>query len=73
MSGRAKDLMLKVTRREVVKQRSGEKIRTIHLGRTRGRDQRDLANSGVRRIKAQVLGVQSREARTRGGEVARDL
>jgi hypothetical protein len=55
----------------------------------RGRDQRDLMNSGVRRIKAQVLGVQSREARGReaakwreiyshpyegiGGERSRDL
>jgi hypothetical protein len=45
-----------------VKQRSGEKIRTVHLGRTHGRDRRDLVNSGVRRIKAQVLGVQSHEA-----------
>ena len=35
------------------------------MGRTHGRDQRDLMNSGVRRIKAQVLGVQSREARGR--------
>jgi hypothetical protein len=43
--------------------RAEEKIRTVHLGRMRGRDQRDLANSGVHRIKAQVLGVQSREAR----------
>jgi hypothetical protein len=35
--------------------------------RTGGRWQRsrDLANSGVRRVKAQVLGVQSREARGR--------
>ena len=55
--------MFKVTRHEDASQKSGEKIRTIHLGRTRGRDQRDLMNSGVRRIKAQVLGVQSREAR----------
>jgi hypothetical protein len=38
---------------------------TVHLGRTHGRDRRDLANSGVHRIKAQVLGVQSREARGR--------
>jgi hypothetical protein len=61
--------VFKVARREVAKQRSGEKIRTVHLGRTRGRDRRDLVNSGVRRIKAQVLGVQSREAR--GREVAK--
>jgi hypothetical protein len=52
---------------------SGEKIRTVHLGRTRGRDRRDLVNSGVRRIKAQVLGVQSREARGREVRVARRL
>jgi hypothetical protein len=61
--------VLKVARCEVAKQRSGEKIRTIHLGRMRGRDQRYLANSGVRRIKTQVLGVQSREVR--GREVAK--
>jgi hypothetical protein len=65
VSGRAEDLVFKVARREDARQRSGEKIRTVHLGRTRGRDRRDLANSGVRRIKAQVLGVQSREARGR--------
>jgi hypothetical protein len=62
VSGRSKDLVLKVTRHEVAKRRSDEKIRTIHLGRTCGRDRRDLVNSGVRRIRAQVLGVQSREA-----------
>jgi hypothetical protein len=96
VSGRAEDLVLKVARREVAKQRSGEKIRTIHLGRTRGRDRRDLTRrtsqggvGGVCRIKAQVLGVQSREARGReaakwreiysrpsggtGGERSRDL
>jgi hypothetical protein len=39
--------------------------RAIHLGRTHGRDRRDLANSGVHRINAQVLGVQSCEARGR--------
>jgi hypothetical protein len=32
---------------------------------TGGKRSRDLANSGVRRVKAQVLGVQSREARGR--------
>jgi hypothetical protein len=89
MSGRAEDLVFKVARREDARQRSSEKIRTVHLGRTHGRDQRDLVNSGVRRIKAQVLGVQSREARGReavkwreiysrpsggtGGERSRDL
>jgi hypothetical protein len=89
VSGRAEDLVLKVARREVAKKRSGEKIRTVHLGRTGGRDRRDLTNSGVCRIKAQVLGVQSREARGReaakwqeiyshpsggtGGERSRDL
>jgi hypothetical protein len=87
VSGRAEDLVFKVARREDARRRSGEKIRTVHLGRTRGRDRRDLANSGVRRIKAQVLGVQSREARGEvkwreiysrpsggtGGERSRDL
>jgi hypothetical protein len=46
-----------------VRRRSGEKIRTVHLGRMHGRDRRDILNSGVRRIKAQVLHVQSREVR----------
>jgi hypothetical protein len=36
------------------------------MGRTHGRDQRDLMNSGVRRIKAQVLGVQGREVTREG-------
>jgi hypothetical protein len=63
--------VLKVVRREDTRQRSGEKIRTVHMGRMRGRDRRDLANSGVRRIKAQVLGVQSRGARTARREDAR--
>ena len=57
--------MFKVARHEDARRRSGEKIRSVHIGRTRGRDRRDLANSGVRKIKAQVLGVQSREARGR--------
>jgi hypothetical protein len=69
VSGRLEDLVLKVVRHEVAKRRSDKKIRTIHLGRTRGRDQRDLANLGVHRIKAQVLGVQSHEAQ--GREVAK--
>ena len=81
--------MFKVARREDARQRSGDKMRTVHLGRTHGRDRKDLANSGVRMIKAQVLGVQSRKARGReaakwqdiysrpsggtGGERSRDL
>jgi hypothetical protein len=71
-------------RREDARQRSGENTRTVHLGRTHGRDHRDLVNSGVCRIKAQVLGVQSREAEKwqeiyscpsggTGGERSRDL
>jgi hypothetical protein len=65
VSGRAEDLVSKVARCEDARRRSGEKIRTVHLGRTRGRDQSDLTNLGIRRIKAQVVGVQSREARGR--------
>jgi hypothetical protein len=63
--------VLKVARREDARRRSGEKIRTVHLGRTRGRDRRDLANLGVRKIKAKywVFKVARREdARRRSGE-----
>jgi hypothetical protein len=89
VSGRAEDLVFKVMRRKDARRRSGEKIRTVHLGRTCGKDRRDLANLGVHRIKAQVLGVQIHEARGReaakwreiyshpsggtGGERSRDL
>jgi hypothetical protein len=45
----------------IQERRSGERIETIHMKRTRGRDQGDLANSGVRRLKVQVLGVASCE------------
>jgi hypothetical protein len=62
MSGRAKDFVLKFAKREVAKRRSGKKIRTVHLGRKRGRDQRDIVNSRVCRVKDRILGVQSREA-----------
>jgi hypothetical protein len=40
---------------------SAENIGTIHLRRTGGKDQGDLMNSGVRRLKAQALGVPSHE------------
>jgi hypothetical protein len=63
----------KVARHEDVKRRSGEKIKTVHLGRTHGKDRRYLTNSGIRRIKAQVVGVQSREARGREVEKWREI
>ena len=65
--------MFKVVRHEDARRRSGEKIRTIHLGRMRGRDRRDLVNSRVHRIKAQVLGVQIREARGREAAKWREI
>jgi hypothetical protein len=33
----------------------------VHLRRTGGRRSKDLANSGARRVRAQVLGIQSHE------------
>jgi hypothetical protein len=48
--------------REVTKWRSGERTRVVHLRRTGGRDRDDLVNSGVCRVKAQVLGAPSHEA-----------
>jgi hypothetical protein len=65
--------VLKFARHEDARWRSGEKIRTIHLGRTRGRDQRDLMNLGVRRVKAQILGVQSHEAQGREAAKWREI
>jgi hypothetical protein len=71
VSRRAENLVSRVARREDTrKRRNGERIGAIHLIRTGGRDQGDLANSGVRRVKAQVLGIQSREAR--GREAAKE-
>jgi hypothetical protein len=57
--------VLKVARCKDARQRRSEGIRTVHLGRTRGRDRRDLAKSKVRRVKAQGFGVKGREAAKR--------
>jgi hypothetical protein len=44
-----------------VKRRSSERIVAIHLRRTGGERSRDLANSGVRRLRAQTFGTPSHE------------
>jgi hypothetical protein len=45
--------------------RSREKVRTIHLRKDRWQKSRNLANSEVRKMRAQELGAPSREWRNR--------
>jgi hypothetical protein len=63
--------VFKVARHEDARRRSGKRFVVVHL---RGRvvEIGDLANSGVRRVKAQVLGVRSREARGHEATKERD-
>jgi hypothetical protein len=51
----------KVTRREDTKRRSGEEARSHPSEKDRWRRSKDLANSGARRVRTQVLGIQSHE------------
>jgi hypothetical protein len=62
VSGRAENLVSRVAKREDTKQRSGERTRSRPSEEDRWQRSRDLANSGVRRVKAQVLGTPSHEA-----------
>jgi hypothetical protein len=62
VGGKAEDLVLKVARREETKWRSGERTRSHPSEEDRWQRSRGLANSGVHRVRAQVLGTQSHGA-----------
>jgi hypothetical protein len=53
-------LALKVARREDARRRSGEEAVSRRFEEDRWQKLGDLANSGVRRLRAQGLGAQSR-------------
>jgi hypothetical protein len=61
VSGRVEKLALKVARHEDTKRRSGEEARSHPSEKDRWRRSKDLANSGARRVRTQVLGIQSHE------------
>jgi hypothetical protein len=61
VSRRAENLVSRVAKREDTKRRRGERIRSRPSEEDRWQRSRDLANSGVRRVRAQALGTPSHE------------